>query len=572
MSKNILIVENDAALSRAMKDKLTARGFGVDETNDGKGCAELIRRTKPDLVVLAVDLSAGQNGYIICKKLKSDDELKATPVIIVGNPDGFGQHKKLKTHADDYLGKPFDPQAIIDRAGALIGLPELPAQEVVEDESLNLNELMDEDKNAGGVEDISLDGPTNEETVGNNDPDFEMVDAMFDDKTSTSQAPKHEPVEEELKSTEFQVEEDNPPPVTEEELPAERTVVGMMPTEPPPPPPSSSPPAAKTATFPSPDKADAGDLRSLKTRVTELTGSLDEAKTRNEELEEKIRTLEADLETRQTELETAKSAGGKSDNKDLFALKDQLNKKDKEILRLKTELNEKEKEVVDLHEKETALEQKESESSGEMARKDAQIKGLQTKSDQLAAERKKLDQQMMTAREEARSAGAKLSTLQSEFDALQERTDSQETELGVLRGNASEAESAKAEAESKVAELQGELEAVKASLEEKEREGEETRGQLEQAQIDLDSAKTQLGAQATAFAEEIGGLRKKITDLEDAAQKHEERVKAMFARIKSEEGVRERTKEALQQALAALEEQPAENIDDLMSEDELAEA
>ena len=41
MSKNILIVENDSALSRAMKDKLVARGFSVDETNDGKGCAEL---------------------------------------------------------------------------------------------------------------------------------------------------------------------------------------------------------------------------------------------------------------------------------------------------------------------------------------------------------------------------------------------------------------------------------------------------------------------------------------------------------------------------------------------------
>jgi hypothetical protein len=46
----------------------------------------------------------------------------------------------------------------------------------------------------------------------------------------------------------------------------------------------------------------------------------------------------------------------------------------------------------------------------------------------------------------------------------------------------------------------------------------------------------------------------------------------MFSRIKSEEGVRERTREALQQALATRDEQPAENIDDLMSEDELAEA
>ena len=213
MSKNILIVENDAALSHAMKDKLVARGFSVEETTDGKGCAELIRRTKPNLVVLAVDLAAGQNGYIICKKLKSDDELKAIPVIIVGNPDGFGQHKKLKTHADDYLGKPFDPPAIVDRAGALIGLPELPAV-VEDDDGMNLNDLLEE-KPGSHVEDIALDGPTHEETVGNNDPDFEMVDQMFDDRTSPpGPAPKIE-IEEELKSAEFQVDEEIPSaPVT----------------------------------------------------------------------------------------------------------------------------------------------------------------------------------------------------------------------------------------------------------------------------------------------------------------------------------------------------------------------
>ncbi len=569
MSKNILIVENDAALSRAMKDKLVARGFEVEETNDGKGCAELIRRTRPELVVLAVDLSAGQNGYIICKKLKSDDELKTVPVIIVGNPDGFGQHKKLKTHADDYLGKPFDPQAIVDRAGALIGLPELPAaDEVVEDDSMNLSELLDEEKPGAPVEDISLDGPTtNEETVGNNDPDFEMVDAMFDDRTAaTNLSPKHEPLEEELKSAEFQVEEEAPPLVDDE--PVERTVVGMMPTEPPPPPPppSASPPPIR------PGLAEATDLRALKSRVTELSGSLDESRSRGEELEEKIRDLESQLETRQTELETARSAGGKSDTKDLFALKDQVNKKDKEILRLKTELNDKEKEVVDLHEKETAFEQQMSESSGELARKDAQIKTLTTKADQQAAERKKVDQQMMTAKEEARSSGAKLTTLQADFDTLQERSDSMETELNALRISTGESDSARQESEAQLAELRSEHDTLKAQHEDKDKELDEVRGTLEQAQIDLDSAKTQLGTQASAFAEEAGGLRKRIGDFEDAATKHEDRVKALFGRIKADEAVRERTKEALQTALVALEETPAENVDELMNDDELAEA
>ena len=37
----------------------------MDETTDGKSAPELIRRKRPTCIVLAVDLDAGQNSYII---------------------------------------------------------------------------------------------------------------------------------------------------------------------------------------------------------------------------------------------------------------------------------------------------------------------------------------------------------------------------------------------------------------------------------------------------------------------------------------------------------------------------
>src|SRR5690242_5649246 len=133
MSKNILIVESDTTLSATLREALEARGFAAQETTDGKGSVERIRQERPDLVVLAVDLSAGQNGYLICGKLKKDDELKPIPIIIIGNPDGFAQHRKLKAHADDYVSKPVNPEELVERVGGLIGFPELPAGEVVDD-------------------------------------------------------------------------------------------------------------------------------------------------------------------------------------------------------------------------------------------------------------------------------------------------------------------------------------------------------------------------------------------------------------------------------------------------------
>ena len=58
MSNSVLIVEKDLVLMKELREGLKGRGFEVDETTDGKGAPELIRKKKPGVVVLAVDLEA----------------------------------------------------------------------------------------------------------------------------------------------------------------------------------------------------------------------------------------------------------------------------------------------------------------------------------------------------------------------------------------------------------------------------------------------------------------------------------------------------------------------------------
>ncbi|MCU0698600.1 MAG: response regulator [Myxococcaceae bacterium] len=578
MSKTVLIVEKDVTLMHAMRDALVGRGFSVEETTDGKSVPDVVKRSKPDCVVLAVDLDAGQNGYILCKKLKSDDDLKGVPVLIIGDPKGFGQHQKLKTRAEDYLGKPFEASAVIDRVGALAGYP--PEPEAAADEGFDPGSLLDE--GASPSEELAVESATSEETVGNSDPDFEMVDAMFDDKPADD-APPPPPVDE--GAEEISLSTSN---FDEDEFPAEKTVVGFLPTAPkaeplkteplktePPKPPAKSPPVRKEPEKKVPFSSspsmtgDGAEARELRAKVAELTGALEDANRRATEFEDRARELETQLEARQTELEAAKSGGGKSD-KDLFALRDSVNKKDKEILRLKNELNEKEKEIVELREKENSLDQQVSESSGEMARKDAQLKTLQAKADQLTSERKKIDQQLLQSKEEARSAQARLTSLQTDFDALQPRAQELEQELEQLRAEKSETESARQQAESDLAEACGEIDALKAQLEERSKEADDVRSQLEQSQIDLDGARNQVTTQAQAFADEISGLRQRIADLETESSKHEERANRQAARLKAVLQDEERVREALETALSQLKHEggDAEDID----LDELAEA
>lgn len=544
MSNSVLIVEKDVALMAELRTSLTARGFQVAETTDGKGAPEQIRREKPDCVVLAVDLDAGQNGYILCKKLKSDDELKTAKVIIVGDPKGFAQHQKLKTRADEYLGKPFGAEALVELVGRLIGVPEVQELEnlPVED-AFDPGSLLVEESGEIAIEDTPP-------PVASSTSDVALVDSVFDEQPAAIE--ELAPVEDEVS---FSTDE-----AFDEPDPADKTVVGFVPPAP-----------APVRSFSSSASAlNAPDTSELRAKVTELTGALEDARSRNDELDARIRELESELESRTTDLEAARASTGKADNKEVFALRDDRTKKEKEILRLKNELNQKEQEVVELHEKENQLEQQVAESEGELARRDAQIKTLQTKADQLSAERKKIDQQLMSAREEARAASAKLSTLQGDHDTLQQRAAELEGQMEGVRASHQESETGRQTAENELAEARGEIEALRSQLDERAKEADDARAQLEQAQIDLESARGQVTTQAISFADEISGLRQRLADAETEVSRAEEKASRAQGRLKGHQDQLDRLRTHLQQAMDTLGESPAEG--DELEIDELAEA
>ncbi|WNZ58845.1 response regulator [Myxococcus sp. MxC21-1] len=559
MSKKILIVESDTALSATLRSALEGRGFTVDETTDGKGSVEQIRRDRPDLVVLAVDLSAGQNGYLICGKLKKDDDLKNVPIVIIGNPDGFAQHRKLKAHADEYVAKPVDADQLVERAGALIGFPELPATEDVVDESLTLDALGDEPMTADFGEEISVE-TAEEPSVTGEELD---LDAAFGDLSAPEETPSFEEevvvappeavvegVEEDFSTLDSLGTDSEDPLEGLDDASDEKTVIGFIapaPVAAPPPeppravaPPPVPRPTAPVRPAPPPvavaPAADAAELRSLRAKVAELQAELDDSRGAASHAEERVRDLEAQLESQATELEAARASSGKND-KDTFALRDAANKKDKEILRLKTELNQKDQEIIELKDQSLELEQKASTAESELAQRDAQLKTLTARAESLAADRKRVDQQLAAAKEEARGASAQLTALQTELDQHQAQAHAYAAELEDLRARA------------------GQLEA---DVQAAQHEAEDLRVQLGQAQVEL----SEQSSRASAEADELRG---RIAELEAATARNEERVTRLYARIKNEEKLREKTKKALVIAQQLLDE-PASSVADDASE------
>jgi len=91
-------------------------------------------------------------------------------------------------------------------------------------------------------------------------------------------------------------------------------------------------------------------------------------------------------------------------------------------------------------------------------------------------------------------------------------------------------------------------------METAQREVESLRAQLEEAQA-------QLSEQSNRVAEEAEELRRRISELESAAVRDEERVTKLYARIKNDEKLREKTKKALAIAQQLLDE-PASAVPD----------
>src|SRR4051812_24445491 len=128
---------------------------------------------------------------MLCTRLKKDEALKGIPVILTSanaTPDSFEKHKKLKTRAEEYLIKPFEPQIMLEKASALMGV-ELPAaqeEEVIqmEDEPLGLGDLVD-----GEDEPISLSEADAQEARSSSGPEEALVVDEVEEVEVAEEAP-----------------------------------------------------------------------------------------------------------------------------------------------------------------------------------------------------------------------------------------------------------------------------------------------------------------------------------------------------------------------------------------------
>lgn len=96
LEKNILIVEDDEVLLRALYLEFKGAGFNISSATDGETAIGVAERIKPDLILLDLIIPR-KDGFEVLKTLKDNTELKKIPVIILSN---LGDDEDIKRTKD----------------------------------------------------------------------------------------------------------------------------------------------------------------------------------------------------------------------------------------------------------------------------------------------------------------------------------------------------------------------------------------------------------------------------------------------------------------------------------------
>ena len=125
MPDQVLLIDDDPRLVMALQIRLTASGYLVHTAYSGEEGLSAARRVRPQVIVLDVNMP-GMDGLQVCRAVRADEQLNATPIIIMSAvTHESARRAAMEAGASEFMGKPYQPapvmaaiRAAIERAGA----------------------------------------------------------------------------------------------------------------------------------------------------------------------------------------------------------------------------------------------------------------------------------------------------------------------------------------------------------------------------------------------------------------------------------------------------------------------
>jgi len=122
----VLVVDDEKDITALVAYHLEREGFRVLQAYDGFQALEMVKRERPNLLVL--DLMLPQmSGLDVCRRLRKEPDTARLPILMLtAKAEETDKVLGLELGGDDYLTKPFGPRELVARVKALIRRSEEP--------------------------------------------------------------------------------------------------------------------------------------------------------------------------------------------------------------------------------------------------------------------------------------------------------------------------------------------------------------------------------------------------------------------------------------------------------------
>ena len=153
MAQKILVVEDNELNLKLFCDLLRAHDYEAEPVRDGREAVASARSFAPDLIIMDIQMPH-VSGLELIEQLKSDEELRRTPIMAVTAYAARGDEERIRdAGAEGYVAKPISVVRFVEAVRALLAAPrgEEPAAEEAGDEADGPPEPGSEPDDAGGA-------------------------------------------------------------------------------------------------------------------------------------------------------------------------------------------------------------------------------------------------------------------------------------------------------------------------------------------------------------------------------------------------------------------------------------